>query len=68
MRSRYHIPVLRCPECGCRAFEVHGPLTHDAVVQCVECGTELGRVPDVIAELTSRVAQRYEVQRKARLH
>jgi hypothetical protein len=68
MNSQKNIPVLRCPECDCRAFEVHGTLTYDSVVQCVECSTELGRVPDVIEELTSRVAQFQEAQRRARLH
>ena len=67
MSSRHSNFVLRCSECDCRAIEVCGTLVHDSVVLCVDCGTELGRVSDVIAELQSRVVQQVE-DRRRRLH
>jgi hypothetical protein len=68
MSSRHSKFVLRCRECDCRAIEVRGTLVEDSVVLCVDCGTELGRVPDVIAELQTRVERQIDQRRKRRLH
>jgi len=68
MSSRQDKSVLRCAECGARAFEVRGALAEVSMVYCAECGTELGQVPQVLAELQARVARQIDKRRKRRLH
>jgi DNA-directed RNA polymerase subunit RPC12/RpoP len=68
MQSNKHQPVLRCPECGSRAFEIHGPVTDDAVIHCAECGFECGPLPEIMSLLEAKVREQEEDRRKRRSH
>ena len=61
-------PVLRCARCASRVFEIHGPVTDDAIIHCAECGFECGPVPKVMSELEARVRAEEKQQRKRRFH
>ena len=41
--------LLQCPECGCRAFEILGPLIESGIVQCFACHSEIAQVDGFLA-------------------
>lgn len=57
--------VLRCPECGSRTFEIHGPTNENASVRCAECAAELGQLDAVLALIETRI-ERQELERRRR--
>ena len=61
-------PVLRCPECWSRVFEIQGPVTNDAVIQCAECGHERGPLPEIMSQLEARVREQDDERRRRRFH
>jgi hypothetical protein len=62
---------LRCPACGCRAFEIQGPLIETGIVQCAECHAEMGPVDEFLASIKSRIESEEQEGRarwKSRFH
>jgi hypothetical protein len=60
--------LLQCPACGCRAFEIQGPLIETGVVQCVACHAEIGPVDEVLAAVQARIEREEQELRKRRFH
>ena len=55
--------VFNCPECGSRAFEVHGISTAEgAYVYCAKCRAEVGQLDEfmMIIETRTRDAEEGE--------
>ncbi|HEX2135311.1 MAG TPA: hypothetical protein VHG30_05295 [Microvirga sp.] len=60
--------VLRCPECGSRTFEIHGPTNENASVRCAECAAELGQLDAVLALIETRIESQELERRRRRSH
>jgi hypothetical protein len=60
--------VLRCPECGSRTFEIHGPTNDNASVRCAECAAELGQLDAVLALIETRIESQELERRRRRSH
>ena len=68
MQPNKNTPVLRCPQCASRVFEIHGPVTDQAIIHCAECGFECGPLPKVMSEVEARVREGEKERRKRRFH
>jgi hypothetical protein len=60
--------LLQCPACGCRAFEIQGPLIETGVVQCVACHAEICPVDEFLAAAEALLASEEQERRKRRFN
>ncbi len=67
MPSSNDKPILRCAACRSRKFEIHGPLTDHAVIDCATCGAQVAPYREFLSKVEDRVKEEHE-QRKSRLH
>ncbi len=49
--------VLHCPQCGCRRFEVQGPVLGGTTVYCSGCGAEAGELDDLLMIIEERAGK-----------
>jgi hypothetical protein len=60
--------LWQCPECGCRAFVIQGPLIETGVVQCVACHAEIAPVDEFLAAAEALIESEKQERQKRRFH
>jgi len=60
--------LLQCPECGCRSFEIQGPLLETGLVRCVSCHAEICAVDEFLAAAEALIASEEQERQKRRFH
>ena len=68
MHRRQDKYLLQCAECGCRSFEIQGPLIETDIVRCVACHAEICPVDEFLAAAEALIESEEQELRKRRFH